>query len=95
MNTDLKKWNPFKFLRSSGHKPAGNSPTQSPSDGDPSRAGWSDLTRLFSRDPWRGMEDLLNDPFAARGALDRWFGASAHRVFSRASTWSTREKYCV
>lgn len=72
MNTDLKKWNPFKFLRSSGHKPEGDSP-QSPSDGDPLRAGWSDLTRLFSRDPWRGMEDLLNDPFAARGALDRWF----------------------
>ena len=21
MNTDLKKWNPFKFLRSSGHNP--------------------------------------------------------------------------
>jgi HSP20 family protein len=26
MNTDLKKWNPFKFLRGSGRKPDGDSP---------------------------------------------------------------------
>jgi HSP20 family protein len=73
MNTDLKKWNPFKFLRGSGRKPGTDSP-QSPADGEPSRVGWPDIPRLFSRDPWRAMEDFLHDPFAARGALERWFG---------------------
>jgi len=73
MNTDLKKWNPFKFLRGSGRKPDGESP-QSPSAGDPWRAGWPDIARIFSRDPWRGMEDFFHDPFATRGALERWFG---------------------
>ena len=73
MNTDLKKWNPFKFLRGSGRKPDADSP-QSPSASDPWHAGWPDIARLFSRDPWRTMEDLFHDPFAARGALERWFG---------------------
>lgn len=35
---------------------------------------WPDIPRLLSRDPWRAMEDLFHDPFAARGALERWFG---------------------
>jgi HSP20 family protein len=73
MNTDLKKWNLFKFLRGSGRKPGADS-AQSPADGEASRAGWPDIQRLFSRDSWRAMEDLFLDPFAARGALERWFG---------------------
>jgi HSP20 family protein len=73
MNTDPKKWNPFKFLRGSGRTPGTDSP-QSSADGEPSRVGWPDIPRLFSRDPWRAMEDFFHDPFAARGALERWFG---------------------
>jgi len=94
MNADLKKWNPFKFLRGSGRKPDAGSP-QSPSASDPWRAGWPDIARLFSRDPWRAMEDFFHDPFAARGSLERGLATSAHRVSSRASTWSTRGRYCV
>jgi HSP20 family protein len=71
MNTDLKKWNPFKFLRGSGSK--ADSP-QSPPASDQWRVGWPDISRLFSRDPWRTMEDFFHDPFVARGALERWFG---------------------
>jgi HSP20 family protein len=73
MNTDPKKWNLFKFLRDSRRKPDAES-AQTPPDGEPSLAPWPDISRLFSRDPWRAMEDLFHDPFAARGALERWFG---------------------
>ena len=73
MNTDPKKWNPFKFLRGSGRKPEADS-AQSPPDSEPSRVPWPDISRLFPRDPWRAMEDFFHDPFAARGALERWFG---------------------
>ena len=68
MHTDPRKWNPFKFLRGAGRKPDADSP-QSPSASDPWRVGLSDIPRLFSRDPWRAMEDFFHDPFAARGAL--------------------------
>lgn len=73
MNTDPKKWNPFKFLR-------GSHPRHEPDDTEPLsgseqwRAPWSDLPRLFTRDSWRAMEDFFHDPFAGRGALERWFG---------------------
>jgi HSP20 family protein len=73
MNPDPKKWNPFKFLRGSGRKPEADS-AQTSADGEAPRVGWPDVQRLFSRDSWRAMEDLFLDPFAARGALERWFG---------------------
>jgi HSP20 family protein len=73
MIPDPKKWNPFKFLRGSGRKPGADS-AQTSADGEASRVGWPDVQRLFSRDSWRAMEDLFLDPFAARGALERWFG---------------------
>ncbi|SOE46931.1 Molecular chaperone IbpA, HSP20 family [Burkholderia sp. OK233] len=73
MNTDLKKWNPFKFLRGSGRKPDGDSPQSQPAS-EPSRVPWPDIQRLFPRDPWRAMEDFFHDPFAGRGVLERWFG---------------------
>ena len=57
MNTDPKKWNPFKFLRGSGRKPEADS-AQSPPDSEPSRVPWPDISRLFPRDPWRAMEDF-------------------------------------
>lgn len=73
MNTDLKKWNPFKFLRGQAREAEpGNS------DGAPpnkqKRAYWPDIPRLFSREQWRVMEDFIHDPFSGRGVLDRWFG---------------------
>ncbi|HEY1151541.1 MAG TPA: Hsp20/alpha crystallin family protein [Pseudoduganella sp.] len=73
MNTDLKKWNPFKFLRGSGRN-ADTDRREGPPASEQWRTPWSDLPRFFSRDPWRAVEDLLHDPFAGRGTLERWFG---------------------
>lgn len=73
MNHDLKKWNPFKFLRGSGGKSDAHSPQSQPAS-EQWRAAWPDIQRLFSRDSLRAMEDFFLDPFAVRGALERWFG---------------------
>ncbi|PRY05081.1 Hsp20/alpha crystallin family protein [Paraburkholderia sp. BL25I1N1] len=73
MNTDLKKWNPFKFLRRAGRKSDADSPESQPAT-DPWRASWPDLPGLFMREPWRVVEEFFHDPFAGRGALERWFG---------------------
>jgi HSP20 family protein len=73
MNTDRRKWNPFKFLRGSAGKPDPASPQGQPAS-EQWRAAWPDISRVFSRDPWRAMEDFLHDPFAARGTLERRFG---------------------
>lgn len=73
MNTDLKKWNPFKFLRGAGRKPEADNPEGRPAT-DQWRASWPDISRLFMREPWRAVEELLHDPFAGRGVLERWFG---------------------
>ncbi|EEA01420.1 heat shock protein Hsp20 [Burkholderia sp. H160] len=71
MNT--RKWNPFKFLRGAGRR----SDAQSPEGGSESEqwhASWPDVSRLLSREPWRAVEEFFHDPFAGRGALERWFG---------------------
>ncbi|MCA8100012.1 Hsp20/alpha crystallin family protein [Burkholderia contaminans] len=73
MNVDPKKWNPFKFLRGATRKPDAQGP-DSPTAGEPWRASWPDVSRLFSREPWRTMEEFLHDPFAGNGTLERWFG---------------------
>ena len=73
MNNDLKKWNPFKFIRGSVGKSGTDGPdTQAASEQE--RAAWSDIQRIFSRDSLRAMEDFFLDPFAMRGTLERWFG---------------------
>ncbi|WP_035549408.1 Hsp20/alpha crystallin family protein [Burkholderia sp. 9120] len=73
MNNDLKKWNPFKFIRGSVGKSGTDGPdTQTASE--QGRATWPDIQRLFSRDSLRAMEDFFLDPFAVRGTLERWFG---------------------
>ena len=75
MNTEPKKWNLFKFLRGSGRKPDSDSDSaQSSPASESGRVSWPDIPRLFSRDPWRAMEEFFHDPFAARGTLERWFG---------------------
>ena len=90
MTTDSKKWNPFKFLRGSGRKPGADS-AQTSADGEASRVGWPDVQRLFSRDSWRAMEYLFLDPFAARGALERWSGElSSSRFLSPISRFQAR-----
>ena len=61
MNNDLRKWNPFRFLR--------GTPRQS----DPDSAEGS-LANDQWRVPLRAVEDFLHDPFAGRGVLERWFG---------------------
>jgi len=61
MNNDLRKWNPFKFLR--------GTPRQSDSD-----SGEGSLANDQWRVPLRAVEDFLHDPFAGRGVLERWFG---------------------
>ncbi|MDN7887990.1 Hsp20/alpha crystallin family protein [Burkholderia cepacia] len=73
MNTDLKKWNPFKFLRGTARKSNAEGAESTPT-GEQWRASWPDIPRLFSRDPWRAMEAFFHDPFAGGGALERWFG---------------------
>lgn len=73
-----KKWNPFKFLRGSGRKPEAENASANTSAPPPSseqwRAAWPDISRLFPRDSWRAVEEFFHDPFAGRGALERWFG---------------------
>jgi HSP20 family protein len=73
MNTDLQKWNPFKFLRRTGDKPDTSGKGSAPAVRHLS-SDWPDFSRLFSGDPWRTMGDFFHDPFAGFGALDRWFG---------------------
>jgi HSP20 family protein len=73
MNTDLKKWNPFKFLRGAGRN-ADAERQESSLASEQWRASWSEIPRFFSREPWRAVEELLHDPFARRGTLERWFG---------------------
>ncbi|WP_321923190.1 MULTISPECIES: Hsp20/alpha crystallin family protein [unclassified Burkholderia] len=73
MNTDPKKWNPFKFLRGTARKSDAEGP-ENPPTSEQWRAAWPDIPRLFSREPWRAVEEFLHDPLAGRGALERWFG---------------------
>jgi HSP20 family protein len=70
MNTDLKKWNPFKFLRGAARKSSGDGP-ECPPASEQWRASWPDIPRLFPRDPWRAVEEFFHDRFAGRGALER------------------------
>ncbi|MGF6440981.1 Hsp20/alpha crystallin family protein [Paraburkholderia youngii] len=73
MNSDPKKWNPFKFLRGTLRKTDADNPESTPA-GEQWRSAWPDIPRLFSREPWRAVEEFFHDPFAGRGALERWFG---------------------
>ncbi|KND57724.1 Molecular chaperone (small heat shock protein) [Candidatus Paraburkholderia schumanniana] len=73
MNADPKKWNPFKFLRGVARK-ADADTSESPPASEQWRSSWPDIPRLFSREPWRVVEEFFHDPFAGRGTLERWFG---------------------
>lgn len=73
MNTGPKKWNPFKFLRGAAGKSGGDGP-ESPPENEQWRAPGPDISRLFSGESWHALEEFLRDPFAGRGAIERWFG---------------------
>ena len=73
MNPDLKKWNPFKFLRGASRKSEPDSPNN-PSANEAGRPSWPEISRLFPGEPWRAVEEFFHDPLAARGAFERWFG---------------------
>src|ERR1700676_1710876 len=73
MNTDLKKWNPFKFLRRTRDASTVSDP---PSNAAPKKwpPEWSDLSRLFSRDPLQAMSEFFQEPRTGFSDIDRWFG---------------------
>ncbi|MBP0593585.1 Hsp20/alpha crystallin family protein [Paraburkholderia sp. LEh10] len=73
MQTDLQKWNPFRFLRKAGEKAGANEQGKKPS-AVASRSDFPDVPWQFSADPWRMMHEFFHDPYAGFGALDRWFG---------------------
>jgi HSP20 family protein len=73
MNIDPKKWSPFKFLRGAARKSDADGPERPPAS-EQWRAPGTDIPRLFSGEPWRALEEFFRDPFAGRGALERWFG---------------------
>jgi HSP20 family protein len=83
MKLDLSKWNPFKFLRKTSEEKraepsssaalattAGNGPTALP-----------ESSRLLMADPFRSVQELLRDPFAGFGQIERWFGDFSPSVF--------------
>lgn len=61
MNNDLRKWNPFQFLRGTSRQSDSDS-----AEGSLANDQW--------RVPLHAVEDFLHDPFAGRGVLERWFG---------------------
>jgi len=83
MKYDLSKWNPFKFMRKSPDEKRNES--QAPlalataAGGMP--ATWPDLSRLFSADPFRLMQEVTRDPMGGLGQLDRWFGDFSPSMF--------------
>jgi HSP20 family protein len=76
MNTELKNWNPFKFLRRTSQESAASQPADSA--GEKQRfLEWPALPRHFLTDPWRAMNELSQEPLF--GELDRWFGDFSRR----------------
>ncbi|MEX3960793.1 Hsp20/alpha crystallin family protein [Paraburkholderia sp. EG286B] len=76
MSPDPKRWNPFKFLRAASRKSDARGPETPPpaSESEPLRTSLPDIARLFTREPWRAVEEFFLDPLTGRVALDRWFG---------------------
>ncbi len=95
MNTDPKKWNPFKFLRGSARKQQADSAPDTPASGQ-WRAAWPDISRLF-----RAIRGVRSRSFsmirsAGRGALERWFGDfSSSRFPPRIDVPSTKARSCA
>jgi HSP20 family protein len=81
MNTDVSRWNPFKFLRKTPDEKRAeptSSPGMAPTANLPS--AWFASPRLLVADPFRMMQELLLDP-AGGGKVDRWFGDFSPSIF--------------
>jgi HSP20 family protein len=83
MKLDLSQWNPFKFFRKTSEEKAAES-TTSTALAVPVEHEWPTSPAVLQhmmQDPWRMMQDMLRDPFAGFGQLDRWFGDFSPRRF--------------
>lgn len=83
MKLDLSQWNPFKFFRKAPEEKAAAS-TTSTALAVPGEHEWpprAEAMRRLMQDPWRLMQDMLRDPLAGFGQLDRWFGDLSPRCF--------------
>jgi HSP20 family protein len=80
MKLDLSKWNPFKFNR--GATAQQQEQQSAPSNPQVGAGGFGDMQRLLdATDPFRVIQGVLRDPFAALGQTDRWFGNFSASVF--------------
>ena len=69
MKLDLSQWNPFKFFRKAPEEQAAQS-TPSTALAVPGEPEWptrSEAMRRLMQDPWRLMQDMLQDPLAGFG----------------------------
>jgi HSP20 family protein len=80
MDLELKKWNPFKFLRktSGDSQPVANngSVQTASSDGTSFQrrsANSLDVSPFLLSDPFLAITELMREPFGF-GEIDRWFG---------------------
>ena len=83
MKLDLSQWNPFKFFRKAPEEKAAESTTAT-ALAVPVEHEWPtspEAMRRMMMDPWRLIQDMLRDPFAGVGQLDRWFGDFSPRRF--------------
>jgi HSP20 family protein len=76
MKLDLSQWNPFKFFRKAPEEQAAHSPTSTALT-VPGEAEWPTSAEAMRR----LMQDMLQDPLAGFGQLDRWFGDFSPRRF--------------
>src|SRR4029450_9151534 len=84
MKLDLSQWNPFKFFRKAPEEQAAQSTTSTALTvpGEPEWPTRAEAMRPLMPDPWRLMQDMLQDPLAGFGQLDRWFGDFSPRRFA-------------
>src|SRR4029453_382518 len=76
MKLDLSQWNPFKFFRKAPEEQAAAS-TTSTALAVPGEHEWPPRAEAIRR----LMQDMLQDPLAGFGQLDRWFGDFSPRCF--------------
>ena len=77
MKLDLSQWNPFKFFRKAPEEQAAHSPTSTALT-VPGEPEWPTRAEAMRR----LMQDMLQDPLAGFGQLDRWFGDFSPRRFA-------------
>ena len=77
MKLDLSQWNPFKFFRKAPEEKAAAS-TTSTALAVPGEHEWPPRAEAIRR----LMQDMLQDPLAGFGQLDRWFGDFSPRRFA-------------